>query len=121
MFHFSIMSQEDYLLSDLEPLLFKNNITEDNILQLPQLFPQDQRSSSSKTPLNHELENLSITPTDKLTIALNNRPRKRKSTISSSQLFQKQTRSEEATFRYNFTKNPQFKSNLIYKIKENIN
>ena len=115
------MIREDYPVSDLQPLLSKDNITEDDILQLPELFPEQQINSPSKTPLTPESENLSITPTDKPTIALNNRPRKRKLTIPSRQLFHKQKKSEEATFRYSFTKNPQFQVNLIYKSKENIN
>ena len=64
MFNFSIMRQEDYLLSDLETLLLRDNITEDDILQLRELFPEEQRNSPNETPLTHEFENLSITPTD---------------------------------------------------------
>ena len=75
------MTQEDYPLSDLETLLLKDNITEDDILQLPELFPEEQRNSTNEIPLTHEFENLSITPTDKPTIPLNDRPRKRKPTI----------------------------------------
>ena len=91
------MTQEDYPLSDLETLLLKDNITEDDILQLPELFPEEQRNSPNETPLTHEFENLSITPTDKPTNPLNDRPRKRKPTIPSRQLFKKQRKSEEAT------------------------
>ena len=41
--------------------------------------------------------------------------------MPSSQLFQKPKKSEEATLKYNFTKNPKFQSNITYKIKENNN
>ena len=121
MFHFSIMTQEDYPLSDKETLLLKDNITEDVIVRVPELFPGEQRNSLNETPLTHELENLSITTTDKPTTPLNDRPRKRKPTIPSRQLFEKQKKSEEATSYYSFTKNPQFEFNLTYKLKESIN
>ena len=115
------MTQEDYPLSDLEPLLLKDNITEDDILQLPELIPEEQRNSPNKTPLTHELENLSTTPTDISTTPLNNRPRKRKPTIPSRQLFKKQRKSEDATSYYSFTKKPQFQFNLTFKLKESLN
>ena len=115
------MTQEDYPLSDLETLLLKDNITEDDILQIPEPFPEEQRNSPNETPLRHELENLSITPTDKPTTPLNDRPRKRKPTIPSRQLFKKQRKSKEANSFYSFTKNPQFQFNLTYKLKESIN
>ena len=57
------MNQEDYPTSDLEPLLSKDNNTEDDILQLPELFTEEQINARSKTLLTPELENLSITPT----------------------------------------------------------
>ena len=115
------MTQEDDSLSDLETLLLKDSITEDDIPQLPELFPEEQRNSPNETPLTHEFENLSITPTVKPTTPLNDRPRKRKPTIPSRQLFKKQRKIEEATFNYSFTKNPQFQFNSTYKVKENIN
>ena len=121
MFNFSIMTQEDYPLSDLDFLLSKDTITEDDLIQLPELSPEESETPSDQTSISHELENLSITPTNKPTIPLNYRPRKRKSTIRPRQLFQKQRKSEEATSDYSFTRNPQFQFNLIYKIKENIN
>ena len=121
MFNFSIMTQEDYPLSDLETLLLKDNITEDDILQPPELFPEERRNSRNETPLTYEFANLSITPTDKPTIPLNDRPRKRKPTIPSRQFSKKQRNSEETTSYYNFTKIPQFQFNLTYKLKENIN
>ena len=70
------MTQEDYPFSDLETVLLKHNITEDDILQIPQQFSEEQRNSPNKTLLTHEFENLSITPTDKSTTPLNDRPRK---------------------------------------------
>ena len=115
------MTQEDYPLSDLDSLLSKDTITEDDLILLPELSLEEPKTPSNQTSITHELENLSITPTDKPTIALNDRPRKRKSTIPSRQLFQKQRKSEEATSNYSFTNNPQFQFNLTYKIKENIN
>ena len=115
------MTQKDYPLFDLETLLLKDNITEEDILQISELFPEEQRNSPNETPLTHEFENLSITPTDKPTTPLNDRPRKRKTSILSRQLFKKQRKSEEATSYYSFTKNPQFQFNLTYKIKESIN
>ena len=84
------MSQEDNSFSDLDFLLSKNHNTEDDLLQLPELFPGEPKTPSSQTSVTHELENLFITPTDKPTIALNVRPRKRKSTTPSLQLFSKQ-------------------------------
>ena len=84
------MTQKEYPFSDLEPLLLKDNITEDDILQLPELFPEEQRNPPNETPLTQEFENLSITTTDKPTTPLNDRPRKRKPTIPSRQLFTKQ-------------------------------
>ena len=111
------MTQEDYPLSDLETLLLKDNITKDDILQLPELFPEKQRNSPNETPLTQEFENLSITPTDTPTTP----SRKRKPTMPSRQLFKKQRNSKEATSYYSFTKNPQFEFNLTYKLKETIN
>ena len=115
------MSQEDNSFSDLDFLLSKNNITEDDLLQLPELFPEEPKTPSSQTFITHELQNLSITPTDKPTIALNLRPRKRKSTTPSLHLFSKQKKNEEATSKYTTTRNPQFQFNLTYESKENIN
>ena len=83
------MTQEDYPCSDLDSLLSKDTITEDDLILLPELSLEEPKTPSNQTSITHELENLSITPTDKPTIALNNRPRKRKSTIPSRQLFHK--------------------------------
>ena len=121
MFNFSIMTQEDYPPSDLKTLLLKDNITEDDILQISELFPEEQRNSPNETLLTHEFENLSITPTNKPTTPLNDRPRKRKPTIPSRQLFKKQRESEEDTSYYSISKNPLFQFNLIYKLKEKTN
>lgn len=115
------MTQKDYPISDLDSLLSKDTITEDDLILLPEPSLEEPKTPSNQTSITHELENLFITPTDKPTIALNDRPRKRKSTIPSKQLFQKQRKSEEATSNYSFTNNPQFQFNLTYKIKENIN
>ena len=115
------MSQEGYPFSDLVFLLSKDNITEDDLLQLPEVPLPETRTPSNHTSITRELENLSLTPTDKPTIALNIRPRNRKSFTPSRQLFQKQKRSEESTSKYTATQNPQFQFNLTYKIKENIN
>ena len=115
------MSQEDYPFSDLDFLLSKDNITEDDLLQLPEVLLEEPKTTSNHTSITHKLENLSLTPTDKPTIALNIRPRKRKSTTPSRQLFHKQKKSEEATSEYTATQKPQFQFNLTYKIKENIN
>ena len=112
------MTQEDYPLSDLDSLLSKDTITEDDLIQLPELPSEEQRNFPCETPLTLELENLSVTPANKPTIPLNDRPRKRKSTIPSRQLFQKQRKCQEATSDYSFTRNPQFQFNLIYKIKK---
>ena len=121
MFNFGNMTPEDCPFSDLESLPLKDNITEDDILQLPELFPEEQGNPPNETALTHEFENLSITPTDKPTTPFNDRPRKQKPTIRSRQLFKKQRKSEEATSYYSFTKNPQFHFNLTYKLKENNN
>ena len=115
------MSQEDNSFSDLDFLLSKDSITEDDLLQLPELLPEGPETLSSQTSITHELENLFLTPTDKPTIALNIRPRKRKPTTPSLQLFSKQKKNEEATAKYTTTQNPQFQFNLTYKLKESIN
>ena len=113
------MNQENYLLSDLDSLLSKDSLTKDDLLQLAELISEEPKTPPNQTSITHELENLSITPNDKPTITLNNTPRKRKPTSPSRHLFRKQTKSEEATLDYNFTKNPRFQFNLTYKIKEN--
>ena len=59
MFDFSIMSQEDYPFSDLDLLLSKDNITEDDLLQLPEAPLEEPKSPSNHTSITHELENLS--------------------------------------------------------------
>ena len=74
------MTQESYPFSDLDSLLFKDNITEDDLLQLPELSLEESKKLSQRNPLFHESENLPITPTDKPTISVNDRPRKRRST-----------------------------------------
>ena len=118
------MNQENYPLSDLDSYL-PQTISQKTIFysfqNYPELILEEPRTPSNRTSITHELENFSITPTDKPTIALNDRPRKRKSTIPPKQLFRKQRKSEEAALDYNFTKNPQFQFNLTYKIEENIN
>ena len=115
------MTQDEYPLSDLETLLLKDNITEDDILHLPELIPEEQRNSPNETLLTHEFENLSITPTDKPTTTLHDRARKQKPTLPSSQLFKKQRKNEEATSYYSFIKYTQFQFNLTYKLKESNN
>ena len=115
------MSQEDYSFSDLDFLLSKDNITEDDLLQLPEVSLEEPKTPSNHTSITHELKNLSHTPTDKPIIALNIRPRKRKSTTPSRQLFHIQKKSEGSTSKYTATQKPQFHFNLTYKIKENIN
>ena len=115
------MNQEDSSFSDLDFLLSKDNITENDLQQLPELFPEELKTPSKQTSITHELENISLTPSDKPTIALNVRPRKRKSSTPSRQLFHKQKKSEEATSKYTATQNPQFHFKLTYRIKENIN
>ena len=72
------MIQEDYPFSDLDFLLSKDNITEDDLLQLPEVPLEEQKTPSNHTSITHELESLSLTPTDKPTNALNIRPRKQK-------------------------------------------
>ena len=121
MFDFSILSQEDYPFSDLDFLLSKDNITKDDLLQLPEVPLEEPKTPSNHTSITHELENLSLTPSDKPTIALNIRPRKWKSTTPSRQLFHKQKKSEEATSKYTAIQNPQFQFNRTYKLKENTN
>ena len=59
------MNQEDHSFSDLDFLLSKDNITEDDLLQLPELPPEEPTTPSNQTSITHELENLSITPTEK--------------------------------------------------------
>ena len=114
------MSQENYPLSDLGSLLSKDKITEDDLLQLPEVFLEEPSTLSNQASITHELENLYLTPTDKPTIALNVKPRKRKSTNSSRQQFHKQKKNEESTSKHHYP-NSQFQFNLTYRIKENIN
>ena len=115
------MNKENYPLSDLDSLLAKDNIMEDDLLQLPELLTEEPKTLSNQIFITHELENLSLTPTGKPTIALNGRPRKRKPTAPSRELFRKQRKSEEATLDFIFTKNPQLQFTPTYKNKENIN
>ena len=115
------MNQENYSFYDLVFPLSKNNITEDHLVQLPELPPEEPTTPSNQTSITHEQENLSLTPTDKPTIALNVRPRKRNSTTPSRQQFHKQNKNEEATSKRTTTQNPQLQFNLTYRIKENIN
>ena len=115
------MNPEYHSFSDLDFLLSNENITEEDLLELPELPPEEPTTPSNQTSITHELENLSITPTDKPTTAINYRPRKRKPAASLRQFFQKQKRSEAATFKNNTTQNHHFQFNLTYKIKENIN
>ena len=82
------MTQENYTLSDLDCVLSKDSITEDDLLQLPEVFPEEPQTPSNQTCISHELEKLSITPTDKPKIALNDRPRKRKQTASQDSSFE---------------------------------
>ena len=58
------------LLSDLVSVLSKGNITEEDLLQLPELLQEEPTKLPNKTSLTHEPENLFITPTDQPTIAL---------------------------------------------------
>ena len=69
------MNPEYHSFSDLDFLLSKDNITEEDLLQLPELPPEEPTTPSNQTSITHELENLSITPTDKPTTAFNYRPR----------------------------------------------
>ena len=102
------MTQEIYLLSDLDSLLSKDNIKEDDLPHFPELSLETvPKNSPDKTPVIHESEKLPITPTHKPTIGLNYKPGKRRSTIFPKQLFQGQKQNEEAASKYNFTKNPQ--------------
>ena len=91
------MNQEIYPLSDLDSLLPKDNNTEDDLLELPEPFPEEQKTPSNQTSITHELEHLSFTPTDKRTIALNNRPGKGKPNAPSRQLIRIQKKNEETT------------------------
>ena len=87
MFDFSIMSQEDYPFSDQDFLLSKDNITEGDLPQLSEVPLDETKTPSNHTSITLELENLSLTPTDKPTIALNIRARKRKSTTPHDNCF----------------------------------
>ena len=105
----------------LHSITYKDNIREGHLVQLPERLVEEPRNSPSETILPHEPGNLSITPTEKPTSVLNYRVNKRKSTIPSRQLFQKQDKIEEAKLLQSFTKNTTFLFNLTQKIKENIN
>ena len=100
------MIQEVYPVSNLDSLLSKDNNTDDDLLQLPELLPEEPKNPPSETPLTDESENLAATPTDKPKIAVNYRAKKQKSTILSRQLLRKQKKSEQAMFRYSFTTKP---------------
>ena len=88
------MVQEEYPPSDVDSLLSKDKVTEDDLLQLPELLLEKQRNSPSRTLLNHQ-SNLSFTPTEKSTTAPNDTPSKRKSTIPSRQPFHRQRRTKK--------------------------
>ena len=77
------MTQEHYPFTDLDFLLSKNDIREEDLLQLPDLIFEEAKNSSIKTLLTHEPENLVITSTNKPTVTLNDRAKKRKSTFPS--------------------------------------
>ena len=102
------MTQDDYSLSNLDSLLSKDQITEDDLLHLPELLLEESKNSLSKTPLIQQSANLPITPADKPTIALNDRPKKRKPTAPLRPLFRRQRKSKEATVNYSFTESLQF-------------
>ena len=97
------MTQENYRLVELDSLLSKDKITQDDPLQLPELFREKPKNTPTKTLLCHEPENLFVAPTEKPTIALNDRAKKRKSIIPSRQPFWRQRKREEATFEYSFS------------------
>ena len=44
------MTRENYHLSDLDPLLSKDNITENDLLQLPDLFIEETKKLSEQNP-----------------------------------------------------------------------
>ena len=48
------MNQEDYSSSDLDFLLSKDNITDHDLQQLPELFPEEPKTSSNQTSITHE-------------------------------------------------------------------
>ena len=112
------MSQENYPLSDLDFLLSKDIIREHDLQQFPEVFLEEPNTPSKQTSITHELGNLSLTLTDRPAIALNVRPRKRKSTTPSRQQFHKQKKNEEATSKYTTTQNPHFHFNLTYGNKK---
>ena len=115
------MNQEDYPLSDLDSLLSKDSITEDDLLHPQELFPEEPKTPSNQTSITDELENLPITSTDKLTIALNVRPRKQKPTTPQNNYFENRGKAKKLRLIIISTKKPQFQFNLTYKIEENIN
>ena len=84
------MTQEIYSLSNLNSLLSKDDITEDDLLHLPELLLEESKNSPNETPLIHESENLSINPTDKPRVTLKDRAKKRTPTVPSRQFFRRQ-------------------------------
>ena len=75
------MTQENHPFSDLDLLLSTDDITENDLLQLPELLLEESENSPIKTHLTKEPTNLCLTPTDKPTVALNDRAKQRKSII----------------------------------------
>ena len=49
-FYFSIMNLENYPLQDLDSLLSIDMITEDDLLQLPELIPEEPKPLLTKPP-----------------------------------------------------------------------
>ena len=72
-FHVSVLTQEKYTFSNLDLLLSKEDITEDDLFQLRDLLTEETETSPIKTSLTNELANLLITPTNKPRIAQNSK------------------------------------------------
>ena len=115
-----MMTQEDYPLSDIESLLSKGNITDNILLQLPDLLLEQPKTflakplsfTNQKSYLSHQPINLqspwTIEPKSKCQLSA------QRSSFTNKE-------NEEATLKNNFTKNPKFQFNLTYKIEENLN
>ena len=112
------MTQEDYPLSDLDCLQSKNNITEDNLRQLPELSSEEPKNFPSKT-MNQEI-NLSHQPIN-LQSARTTEPKSEKQRSPQDSYFKSRKRMKNPRSNIAYNKNLQFQFTLTYKVTKNNN
>ena len=117
------MTNEISPTSELDILLSKTTITEEDILQFPD-FPFEE---TPITQIEEIISGIASTPqqttpkNNPRNFILNGRVRKRKNTCTLQQTLAKQKRNEEAANTYDRTRNPRFQFNLTYSLKEDVN